>query len=94
VDVSAVADSLFREPWAARGMAIGDINNDGKLDAAVTTNDGPAYILHNETSTQNHWMMLKLVGHKSNRELQREAIFHPATNACILVWQEKPWLKA
>jgi len=34
----------------------------------VTTNDGPVHILHNETPTQNHWLLLKLVGHKSNRD--------------------------
>jgi hypothetical protein len=49
-------------------MAIGDLDNDGRLDAVVTTNDGPAYVLHNETATQNHWLLLKLVGHKSNRD--------------------------
>jgi hypothetical protein len=49
-------------------MAIGDIDNDGRLDAVVTTNDGPVYILHNQTPTQNHWLTLKLVGHKSNRD--------------------------
>jgi hypothetical protein len=49
-------------------MAIGDIDNDGRLDAVVTTNDGPAYVLRNETPTHNHWLMLHLVGHKSNRD--------------------------
>jgi hypothetical protein len=49
-------------------MAIGDIDNDGRLDAVVTSNDGPVYILHNETPAQNHWLTLKLVGHKSNRD--------------------------
>jgi hypothetical protein len=34
----------------------------------VSTNDGPAHILHNETPTQNHWLTLNLVGHKSNRD--------------------------
>ena len=34
----------------------------------VTTNDGPAYILHNETSSLHHWLSLRLVGHKSNRD--------------------------
>jgi enediyne biosynthesis protein E4 len=38
------------------------------LDAVVSTNDGPAYVLHNETATPNHWILLKLVGHKSNRD--------------------------
>jgi enediyne biosynthesis protein E4 len=68
VDVSAQSGSVFRQPWIARGLAIGDIDNDGRLDAVVTTNDGPAHILHNETATQNHWILLKLVGHKSNRD--------------------------
>jgi hypothetical protein len=68
VDVSAEAGSIFHEAWAGRGMAIGDIDNDGRLDAVVTTNDGPVYILRNETPTQNHWLTLKLVGHKSNRD--------------------------
>ena len=68
VDVSAASGAIFSQPWLSRGMAIGDIDNDGRLDAVVTTNDGPVHILHNETPTQNHWLLLKLVGHKSNRD--------------------------
>jgi hypothetical protein len=49
-------------------MAIGDIDNDGRVDAVVTTNDGPLYVLHNATSTPNHWLILKLVGYRSNRD--------------------------
>jgi len=49
-------------------MAIGDIDNDGRLDAVVTTNDGPAYVLRNETPTHNHWLILRLRGHTSNRD--------------------------
>jgi hypothetical protein len=67
MDVSA-SGSVFRQPWVARGMAVGDLDNDGRLDAVVTTNDGPVHILHNETATRNHWILLKLVGHKSNRD--------------------------
>ena len=68
VDVSAASGAVFSQPWLSRGMAIGDIDNDGRLDAVVTTNDGPIHILHNETPTQNHWLLLKLIGHKSNRD--------------------------
>ncbi len=67
-DVSAEAGSVFREAWVGRGMAIGDIDNDGQVDAVVTTNDGPLYVLHNATPTPNHWLILKLVGHRSNRD--------------------------
>ena len=68
VDVSASSGSVFHEAWAARGLAIGDLNNDGKIDAVVTTNDGPVHVLHNETQNGNHWIILKLIGHKSNRD--------------------------
>ena len=68
VNASAESGSVFQQPWVARGMAIGDLDNDGRLDAVVTTNDGPVHILHNESSTRNHWLLLKLVGHQSNRD--------------------------
>jgi enediyne biosynthesis protein E4 len=68
VDVSGESGSVFKQAWVARGMAIGDLDNDGRIDAVVTTNDGPAYVLHNEAPTQNHWLLLRLVGHKSNRD--------------------------
>jgi hypothetical protein len=68
VDVSAQSGEVFHEPWASRGLAIGDIDNDGHLDAVVTENGGPVHILHNETGTPNHWLTLNLAGHKSNRD--------------------------
>jgi enediyne biosynthesis protein E4 len=68
VDVSAASGVVFHQPWASRGMAIGDLDNDGRLDAVVTTNGGPVHILRNETDTPFHWLGLQLVGHKSNRD--------------------------
>ncbi|MBV9223368.1 MAG: CRTAC1 family protein, partial [Acidobacteriaceae bacterium] len=67
-DVSASAGDVFQQAWVGRGLAVGDIDNDGLIDAVVTTNGGPAYILHNQTKTGNHWLTLSLVGHKSNRD--------------------------
>ena len=67
-DVSAASGTVFEKPWVARGMAIGDLDNDGRLDAVVTTNDGPAHLLRNETPGGNHWLLLNLVGHRSNRD--------------------------
>jgi enediyne biosynthesis protein E4 len=67
-DVSADSGDVFHEAWVGRGLAIGDIDNDGRIDAVVATNGGPLHILHNETPTSNHWLTLKLVGHRSNRD--------------------------
>jgi enediyne biosynthesis protein E4 len=67
-DVTQAAGSALQQEWVWRGLAIGDLDNDGRLDAVVTANDGPIRILHNETSTSNHWLSLSLTGHKSNRD--------------------------
>ncbi len=68
VNVSSISGDVFHEAWVGRGMAIGDIDNDGRIDAVVSTNGGPLHILHNETATKNHWITLHLTGHKSNRD--------------------------
>ena len=67
-DVSATSGDVFHQAWTGRGLAVGDLDNDGRIDAIVTTNGGPAYVLHNETITTNHWLTLSLVGHRSNRD--------------------------
>jgi len=68
VDVSKDSGAVFGQAWVSRGLAVGDLDNDGRVDAVVTTNGGPAHIMHNETATPNHWLLLNLVGHKSNRD--------------------------
>ena len=67
-DMSAAAGEVFKQAWAGRGLALGDIDNDGLEDFVVTTNDGPAYVIRNKTQTANHWLTLDLVGQKSNRD--------------------------
>lgn len=68
VDVSSSSGAVFAEPWVGRGMAIGDFDNDGRVDAVVSTNGGLAHVMHNETVTKNHWLIVNLVGHTSNRD--------------------------
>ena len=68
VDVSSQSGEVFSQNWVGRGLAIGDIDNDGRIDAVVATNDGAAHIIHNGTVSNNHWLTISLVGHQSNRD--------------------------
>ncbi len=67
-DVSATAGSGFSLPAPHRGAAFGDFDNDGRIDIAVTVLNGSPELLMNRTETQNHWILLKLVGVKDNRD--------------------------
>ncbi len=66
-DVSSTAGSDFQVPGAHRGLAFGDLFNTGHVDAVVTVLGGAVKVLRNVTQDQNHWILLRLVGTKSNR---------------------------
>jgi hypothetical protein len=66
-DVSSFAGDAFQEAAAHRGVAFGDLDNDGRIDAVVTVLGGAAKILHNVSNNQNHWLLLRLMGSRSNR---------------------------
>ena len=65
-NVSAQSGPVFSMPLAARGLALGDFNNDGAVDALVAVNDGPPILLRNHAGHQNHWLGVRLVGRKAN----------------------------
>jgi enediyne biosynthesis protein E4 len=67
-NVSALAGPVFRRPLAARGLALGDFDNDGAVDVLISTNNGAPLLLHNQAAKGNHWLGIKLVGKTANRD--------------------------
>jgi len=67
VNVSATAGAAFNVPIAARGAAFGDLNNDGQIDIVIGELNGAPIILRNN-GTKNHWLGIRLVGAKSDRD--------------------------
>ncbi|MCH8295099.1 CRTAC1 family protein [Candidatus Poribacteria bacterium] len=64
---SELLDKELSTPKVSRGAAFGDIDNDGDVDIVISNlNDRPT-ILRNETASENHWLIIKLVGTQGNR---------------------------
>jgi hypothetical protein len=68
IDISAQSGPAFHKPWAARGVAFGDLNNDGFIDIVVNCNNQPAVILENQRASENHWLIVDTRGTSSNRD--------------------------
>lgn len=66
--VGPEAGATFATPIVGRGAAFGDYDNDGRVDAVLVNEEGPALLLHNEADTKNHWLGVKLIGVRSNRD--------------------------
>jgi hypothetical protein len=67
-DVSAKAGPVFRKMFPSRGLAVGDFNNDGRLDLLVGNNGEAPLLLRNEAGAGNHWVGLRLQGTACNRD--------------------------
>ena len=67
-DVTNRSGMALRRKIAGRGVAFGDYDNDGDVDILISVNNGRAILLRNEGGNRNNWLILKLVGRKSNRD--------------------------
>jgi hypothetical protein len=66
-DISNLAGPAVQIPQVSRGLAIGDLFNDGKLEAVIENLKGEPMILRPEGGPANHWISLELEGTQSNR---------------------------
>ncbi len=67
-DVSAKVGPDYALPMAHRGAAFGSLLNDGKIDIVINVINGQPQILKNRATNNNHWILLNLIGTKSNRD--------------------------
>jgi hypothetical protein len=67
-EVTATAGESLELVQASRGVASGDFDNDGRMDMLVVNMDDTLTLLHNTTHNDNHWLMIRVIGSKSNRD--------------------------
>ena len=60
--VGAAPGSALANAYPARGLAVGDLDGDGRLDAVLNNCDAPPTVLRNVSDRKNHWLTLRLVG--------------------------------
>ncbi len=67
-NVSDKGGTAFEKRFASRGLATGDFNNDGAIDVLISVNNDAPVLLKNIGSSGNHWLGIKLVGTKCNKD--------------------------
>ena len=67
-DLSASAGPGINTPASARGLAVGDLWNDGRLSVVISNMSAHPSLLVNDVRSRNHWIAIKVVGSKSNRD--------------------------
>ncbi|HET6899281.1 MAG TPA: CRTAC1 family protein, partial [Vicinamibacteria bacterium] len=65
-EVAAEAGTVLMEPRVSRGLAVGDLDDDGRLDVVINDLDGAPQVLHNEVAGAGHWLRVKLKGKGAN----------------------------
>ena len=67
-DISASAGPGITSASSSRGLAIGDLWNDGRLSAVISNMNAAPSLLVNQVRSANHWVAIRTVGTKSNRD--------------------------
>jgi hypothetical protein len=73
-DVSRLAGPGMQVPASARGLAVGDYDDDGDLDLLITAIDAPPLLLRNDSPRSGHWLKLRLLNRHGSPALNARAI--------------------
>jgi hypothetical protein len=65
-DVSAESGPIFARSFPSRGLALGDFNNDGRVDVLISNNDSAPLLLQNNAARENNWLGVHLIGSNCN----------------------------
>jgi len=85
-DFREYAGEAFLKSYSGRGLAIGDWNNDGRIDAVFTCLGGPPVLLRNDLKRGNAWIGFELQGTKSNRDAIGSRITVEAGGKKLVRW--------
>ena len=75
-NVSSLSGPVFGRDFPARGVTVGDFDNDGFLDLLIINNGAPPVLLRNSGNNGNNWLGLNLVATKSN----------PGATGAVITW--------
>ena len=76
-NVTATSGDVFKGDWPARGLSVGDYDNDGDLDVLIINNGEAPILLRNDGGNRNNWLGLQLEATKSN----------PGAVGAIITWE-------
>jgi len=68
VDITASAGPAFTARASGRGLATGDLWNDGRISAVISNMNAPVALLVNQARNSNHWIAFRTIGTRSNRD--------------------------
>ena len=67
-DATGAAGAAFSPLHVARGLATGDLDNDGDVDLVIFNNNGPARVLRNEIGSRRHWLGVRVIDSRHRRD--------------------------